>query len=319
MRCLCCNEEIKEEASAYEKECKWHKKCIKSFFSTPILPELVLSNEALNNIANENIKEGFTVTGVQKKLSMHLSKKNEPRLTIVNYPNGYILKPQSDDFQNLPELEYLAMYLAKISGIKTVPFALMEMNGTYAYITKRVDRLVNKDHADKLAMEDFCQLDLRLTIDKYKGSYERCSKIITKYSSRSAFDLTEFFLRLIFSFAIGNSDMHLKNFSLIQKNIDSSEYVLSPAYDMLPVSVVMPEDKDEFALTMNGKNTHLRKKDFIIFGERIGLSEKVTRNLMERISNKKDEYITIIQSYQLNEYLKEKLVNLLIDRLSVFK
>lgn len=63
-----------------------------------------------------------------------------------------------------------------------------------------------------LAMEDFCQLEERLTQDKYKGSYERCAKLINKYSERRGFDLSEMFLRLIFSFVTGNSDMHLKNF-----------------------------------------------------------------------------------------------------------
>ena len=68
-----------------------------------------------------------------------------------------------------------------------------------------------------LAMEDFCQLDLRLTQDKYRGSYERCAKIIGRYSIRKGLDMTELYLRLIFSFLVGNSDMHLKNFSLIEE------------------------------------------------------------------------------------------------------
>ena len=53
-----------------------------------------------------------------------------------------------------------------------------------AYITKRVDRNLTDDTVEMLAMENFCQLDLRLTEDKYRGSYERCAKIIKQYSSR---------------------------------------------------------------------------------------------------------------------------------------
>ena len=29
----------------------------------------------------------------------------------------------------------------------------------------------------------------------------------------------------------------------------------------------MPEDKEQFALAMNGKKTHIRRKDFLVFGE----------------------------------------------------
>ena len=120
-------------------------------------------------------------------------------------------------------------------------------------------------------IEDFCQLDLRLTQDKYKGSYERCAKIIERYSSRKGLDMTELYLRLLFSFLVGNSDMHLKNFSLIETKEGSGKYVLSPAYDLLPVNVIMPEDKEQFALTMNGKKTHIRRKDFLVFAEECGM------------------------------------------------
>lgn len=47
--------------------------------------------------------------------------------------------------------------------------------------------------------------------------------------------------------------MHLKNFSLIENEPASREYSLSRAYDMLSVNVVMPEDKEQLALTLNGK------------------------------------------------------------------
>ena len=123
-----------------------------------------------------------------------------------------------------------------------------------------------------LAMEDFCQLDLRLTQDKYKGSYERCAKIIERYSSRKGLDRTELYLRLVFSFLVGNSDMHLKNFSLIETEEGSEKYVLSPAYDLLPVNVIMPEDKEQFVLAMNGKKTHIRRKDFLLFAETCGMT-----------------------------------------------
>ena len=123
---------------------------------------------------------------------------------------------------------------------------------------------------EKRAMEDFCQLDEMLTQDKYKGSYERCAKLIKKYSSIPALDMAELFLRLVFSFAVGNSDMHLKNFSLIETAPESGVYVLSPAYDLLSVNLVMPEDKEQFALPMNGKKTNLRRKDFLIFADTAG-------------------------------------------------
>ena len=194
MRCLCCGKTL-----STPNETGWHKACIKRFFGTTELPEIDISNETLNLLATETTNKGFTVPGVQKKLSLHLvSDGSKPRLTLVNYPTGYILKPQVAEFEALPESEQLIMKMADMAGISTVPHALIKGSGGLAYITKRVDRNLTKDNIEMLAMEDFCQLDLRLTEDKYRGSYERCAKIIKKYSSRIGIDITEFYIRLVF-------------------------------------------------------------------------------------------------------------------------
>ena len=71
--------------------------------------------------------------------------------------------------------------------------------------------------------------------------------------------MAEFFVRIVFCFIVGNSDMHLKNFSLIETAEASGEYVLSPAYDLLPVNANMPSDQEQFALAMNGKKMNIRK------------------------------------------------------------
>ena len=62
--------------------------------------------------------------GVQKKLSLHLSTDLNARLTIVDYPTGYILKPQTEEFDNMPEFENLAMRLAEIMGSRWFPMLL---------------------------------------------------------------------------------------------------------------------------------------------------------------------------------------------------
>ena len=259
MKCLCCGKTIRENASNAEKEWNWHKKCVKSFFMTEEMPFLDITKEQLERLANETVNEGLTVPGVQKKLSLHLSSDTNARLTIVDYPTGYILKPQTEEFDYMPEFEDLAMRLAELMGIQTVPHALIKINDEYAYITKRVDRDIEKNEIKLYAMEDFCQLSNRLTQDKYKGSYENCGRIIKKYSITPGLDLSELYLRVVGSFIIGNSDMHLKNFSLRETEPGNRRFQLSNAYDMLPVNVIMPEDKEQMALTINGKKRNIHK------------------------------------------------------------
>ena len=201
MRCLCCGKEIKENAREDERANEWHRRCIRRFFGTDVLPRIDLSEQELLKLAEKTVTKGFTVTGVQKKISLHLSEEPDCRMTMVDYPAGYILKPQTEEYAYLPEYEDMVMRMANIAGIRTVPHALMKVGESYAYITKRIDRKIEGEHVELYAMEDFCQLSGRLTEDKYRGSYERCAEVIKKYSDHIGNDLAEFYLRILFSLA----------------------------------------------------------------------------------------------------------------------
>lgn len=310
MNCLCCGKPLRTP-----NETSWHKACIKRFFGTTKLPEIEIDDKTLNLLATETTNKGFTVPGVQKKLSLHLaSDSNKPRLTLVNYPTGYILKPQVAEFEALPESEQLIMTMTDMAGISTVPHALIKGNKGLAYITKRVDRNLTGDKVEMLAMEDFCQLDLRLTEDKYRGSYERCAKIIKQYSSRVGIDMAEFYIRLVFCFIVGNSDMHLKNFSLIETAEGSGEYVLSPAYDLLPVNANMPADKEQFALAMNGKKMNIRKGDFLKFADTCGISRPTAEKLIDNLVKLTPKWLKMCEKSLLTDELKERLTKIITER-----
>ena len=315
MNCLCCGKPLRTP-----DETGWHKACIKRFFGTTKLPEIEIDDKTLNLLATETTNKGFTVPGVQKKLSLHLvSDRRKPRLTLVNYPTGYILKPQVAEFEALPESEQLIMTMADMAGISTVPHALIKGNAGLAYITKRVDRNLTDDKIEMLAMEDFCQLDLRLTEDKYRGSYERCAKIIKQYSSRVGIDMAEFYIRLVFCFIVGNSDMHLKNFSLIETAEGSGEYVLSPAYDLLPVNANMPADKEQFALAMNGKKMNIRKGDFLKFADTCGITRQTAEKLIENLVKLTPKWLAMCENSLLPDELKDRLKKIIIKRTEVLQ
>lgn len=315
IRCLCCNKEIKNP-DEYETGIRWHKKCLKRFFGTPVMPELDCSEEELERLANLTVDSGLTVPGVQKKLPLHLEGGDKTaRLTIVDYPTGYILKPQSDDFAFLPEAEYMAMKMAEAAKIETVPNAQVFINDGYAYITKRIDR----DVGQMRAMEDFCQLSGRMTADKYRSSYENCGKVIKKYSRNVGLDLTEFFYRLLFCFATGNSDMHLKNFSLIEEEAGSRLFFLSAAYDLLPVNIIMPADQEQMALTVNGKKKNIRKKDFLILAQNLGIHEKTALGLMRQILKYKTAIMNEADIAYIPDEMKGKMKDLIETRMEALE
>jgi serine/threonine-protein kinase HipA len=219
----------------------------------------------------------MAVTGVQAKVSLSIHRKEElnevKKLTIVGLYGDYILKPPSEHYEQLPELEHLTMKLAHLCGLKTVPHSLVRLKDkTLCYITKRVDR----HQKGKFHMEDMCQLTERLTEDKYKGSHEQVAKTILKYSSNPMLDVSNFYELVLFCFFTGNADMHLKNFSLLGDLLGN--YTLSPAYDLLNTALVIKSDKEELALTLNGKKSKLKYNDFLVAYETSGLSKKVLDN-----------------------------------------
>lgn len=312
MICLHCGKPITD---ASEAETHWHKRCIREFFGTAMLPELTIDDEMMRNLVTTSVSEGYTVPGVQKKISLHLSNDRPARLTLIGYPVGYIMKPQTEEYRNLPEYEFLGMLMAERAGIKVVPFALYCAGAEYVYLTRRVDRAENA----RLAMEDFCQLNERLSEDKYKGSYEGCAKIIRKYSKARNLDLAELFSRIVFSYLIGNSDMHLKNFSLIESEPGKRDFRLSPAYDILSVNAVEPEDLDELALALNGKTRKLTLRDFLEFAEYCEISENTALRLIGRLLAQMPEFLEMIHESFLSTEQKESLRELMLERAKVLE
>ena len=274
-KCLYCYKEL----ATGEKD--FHKACSKKMFGAPTVPELPYTRENLADLARQVIRSQTTLTGVQAKLSLDINKgsKNETdRFTIVGLWGRYILKPQTERFPYLPEVEDLTMHLAELAKIRTVPHCLVRFaDGELCYITRRVDRT---SKGEKLPMEDMCQLAERLTEHKYKGSYEQIAKVIQKHSSAPKLDLVNYWELVVFSWITGNADMHLKNFSLYSRQ--SGIYTLSPAYDMLSTALVMPEDTEELALTLNGRKRKIKKSDFEVAMQASGLDKKVVDNVFNK-------------------------------------
>ena len=309
-KCLYCYKELNEG----EKD--FHKSCSKRMFGTPSVPELPYTRENLTDLAKQVIRSQTTLTGVQAKLSLDINKggRNETdRFTIVRLWGRYILKPQTDRFAHLPELEDLTMHLAELAKMQIVPHSLIRFaDGELCYITRRIDRTAA---GDKLPMEDMCQLTERLTEHKYKGSYEQIAKAIQRFSAVPKLDMVNYWEQVVLSWITGNADMHLKNFSLYSK--EQGKYVLTPAYDMLSTALVMPEDTEELALTLNGKKRKIKKADFVASMQASGLEEKVINNIFAKFAKVKDWWFEFIDQSFLPDEMKEAFKVVIAEKLSL--
>ncbi|EXZ15359.1 toxin-antitoxin system, toxin component, HipA family domain protein, partial [Bacteroides fragilis str. Ds-233] len=88
--------------------------------------------------------------------------------------------------------------------------------------------------------------------------------------------------------------MHLKNFSLYSTK--PVNYVLTPAYDLLSTKLVLPADSEELALTLNGKEKKIKKSDFVVAMNSIGLEDKIIENVFNKfdhLQSKWEEFIDV--------------------------
>lgn len=282
------------------------------FFGTKEIPQLNYTSNDLEKLAIQVIQDQTSLTGVQPKLSLHLNEyEGSQRLTIVGLWGGFICKPQTLQFEQMPETEDLTMHLAELARIDVVPHTLIRMaDDALCYLTRRIDRTVT---GEKIVMEDMCQLTERQTEHKYKSSYERIAKAIGQYSSIPKMDITNYFEVILFSWITGNNDMHLKNFSLYEPN--DGMIRLAPAYDLINAAILNPKDDEELALTLNGKKKKLKHSDFITAGLTMGLERKTIERLIQKYAKLFPKMYTVINNSFLNEELKNKYIELLKERL----
>ncbi len=311
-KCLYCYQELEEGQVDY------HPACARKFFSSDTAPILPYTHDNMSELARQVIRTSASVTGVQAKMSLdvHRGGKNEPaKFTIVGLWGKYIFKPQSGRYPCLPELEDLTMKMAEAAHIRTARHTLIRLaDGELGYLTIRMDR---GRKGEKISMLDMCQLTNRLTEHKYYGTYQQLAGTIKKYSSAPMLDVQRFWEVVLFSWITGNSDMHCKNFSLIDTG--NGEYVLAPAYDLLAVLLADPEDTEEMAMSfmVGGTKSGFDRNTFMTSFTQSGIPVAVANKMIERMKGYKPEWEELISQSFLPEMMKADYFHLLSKRLEL--
>jgi len=308
-KCLYCYQELDEG------QVDFHPNCARKFFGNDTPPILPYTRDNMTELAKQVIRTSTSVTGVQAKMSLDVNRgsKNEPaRFTIVGLWGKYIFKPQSAKYSNLPELEDLTMKMAEIAHIRTARHTLIRLaDGELGYLTLRMDR---GRKGEKISMLDMCQLTNRLTEHKYYGTYQQLAETIKKYSSAPMLDVQRFWEIVLFSWMTGNSDMHCKNFSLIDSG--NGEYVLSPAYDLLAVLLADPQDPEEMAMSfsLGGKKNGFNRNTFMSAFTQSGIPATVADRIINRMAGYLPDWKRLISHSFLSEKMQIAYCSLLDKR-----
>ena len=147
---------------------------------------------------------------------------------------------------------------------------------------------------------------------------EQIGKALREHSAVPGLDVIRYFELAVFCFLTGNSDMHLKNFSLLQN--PDGKWILSPAYDLVPVKIILPQDTEELALTLNGKKNRLKRSDFETFGTALKLNGIQIRKAVQRITGFLEKFLdqTLQESF-LPEEMQQAVNALITERIARIK
>lgn len=251
----------------------------------------------------------LSIQGIQPKISVRLSVSKH-QFEVVDRRGTFIVKPPHFYYQHLPENEDLTMHLAHAVGIEIPLHGLMyNIDGTLSYFIKRFDRI---GHGKKVPVEDFSQLMEASREKKYDSSMEQLIPVIEKYCTFPLLEKIKLFRLTLFSFLVGNEDLHLKNFSLIRRE-NCIEF--SPAYDLLNSSIVL-RSEEELALPLAGKRKKLKREHFLDYyaKERLGLNSAVITQELERFARVKPTWVSWIQRSFLPQEHKTQYEKLVEDR-----
>lgn len=265
---------------------EYHPSCVYDLFQQEELPSLNIETGRLHTLALAMI--GHTsISGVQRKISVRLSDDRRT-LRVASSHGNFILKPDAQTYPALPENEALTQNLARRFGLETAPSGLIRLeDDSLAFITARFDRPAD---GTKLHQEDFCQLAEKSPKEKYDGSSELCARLLHRYATEPGIELAKLFRQLVFSWWIGNGDLHLKNLSVLVRD---GRVTLSPAYDLVATHLIIPEDP--LALSVGGKNSKLTRRHWQEFASYLKLGPRAAGRILDLPPALLGEFERVIQ------------------------
>lgn len=282
--------------------------------------------QTFNDLAPE-YTEGNSVSGAQKKLFMSLVSGV---LVPVKKDGQYIVKPAPDEFPHLPENEHCIMQLAKAVGFDVALNALVPFeNGELAYVTKRFD--IHKS-GQRLFIEDAASLCLVAPVNKGSDalSYEHTLNTLFTVSGQNRGVTLNGFLQVLFAYIVGNNDLHLKNLSLFRQPNSHSHLMtnFTPLYDVLSVApypkyydgdltlCLLHSEVDADFSEAYDQYGYYTGHDFLVFGQRIGLSGHATQSLIKKLCTTVERtYKYIIDASQCPDDMKSIITLHIADRL----
>lgn len=251
---------------------------VRSGTSAPELPDgAKVFNEPPTACTDSPLELRFSLAGVQLKFSAVRHADSRFTLPFTGKGGRWILKFGSAVYPGLPENEFWTMRWAARCGLsmpqnQLIPASTIDSLeprfvalGQNVFAIERYDRLAD---GSRVHQEDFAQVRGVYPDKKYEGaSYEALARFIGDQCG--AEDRDEFLRRVLFLLLSGNTDGHLKNWSLVYPHGRNAR--LSPAYDFVCVRQYLPSNQMALPLAKEKSPeridwSHIRRVDKYLRG-----------------------------------------------------
>jgi serine/threonine-protein kinase HipA len=215
------------------------------------------------------------LAGVQPKVSAAmLSAPTQTR------SGPAILKLNPAQYPVLVENEHFFMKMAAACGLRVATTSLLhDEEGRAALLVTRFDRV----GTTRIAQEDACQVAGIYPASKYRIKTEAAITALADACARGGGSrlaaVLELLKTVVFSWLIGNGDLHGKNLSIY--NLDGV-WQPTPAYDLL-CTQPYTRWRDPMALNLYGRANRLSRPDFVRAGERLGLRPRAITRMIDAV------------------------------------
>lgn len=269
-----------------------------------------LAAEGVKKSAEMVAKAHLSLTGASGKVGLYYdAQKNTWYLPRGIAPSTHIVKQSHVRLDAIVTNERLSLMTAMRCGLDTPDsFIINTGHGgedEVLFATRRYDRLFEPGGHDidglprpqRLHQEDFAQAMGVSSADKYEresGGYMKAMfEILRKFSAEPVADQLKLWDIIVFNYLIGNTDAHIKNFSLLYgKNL--RQIRLAPAYDIVSTTVYEQSTRN-MAFRIGGVLSldALTKASFRQAAAEAGLGERMA---MQRFDAMADRFVTALQA-----------------------
>lgn len=151
-----------------------------------------------------------------------------PKALVMDENGGqWIAKfPSSKDRHDMVAMEEAALTLARSAGLDVPEFFVKKIGRRRVLFINRFDVTAKKGRHHMISGQTLLSAE-----GYYVLGYSDLFSAVRKVTHQPSSDLPALYRQMVFNAAIGNTDDHLKNFTMLH---GGSGFFLSPAYDLVP-------------------------------------------------------------------------------------